>query len=90
MIASSLDWRPLGCLLATCTTLCVLRSLHDGKHLVALEYFFLQERLCQAVQGIAVLGQDASSLLMGLCYQPLDLGIQALCRHLRVHTLVVF
>ena len=37
----------------------------DGKDLVALQYLFLQERLRQAVQGIAVLGQDASSLLMG-------------------------
>src|SRR5947209_472728 len=60
MIASSLDWRPVGCLLATCTALCVLRSLHDGKDLIALEDFFLLQRLRQAFQGIAVLGQDAS------------------------------
>src|SRR6266581_4378444 len=67
-----------------------LRLIHDGKHLFALEDLFLQESLRQAVQGIAVLGQDASRLLMGLCYQPLDLDIQALCRHLRVHALAVF
>jgi hypothetical protein len=34
--------------------------IHDGKHLFALEDLFLQQRLRQAVQGIAVLGQDAS------------------------------
>ena len=82
--------RLLGCLLATYTALCVLRPIHDGKHLFALEYLFFQQRLRQAVQGIAVLGQDASSLLMGLCYQSLDLGIQTIRRHLRVDTLVVF
>jgi len=75
---------------SSCTARYALRSIHDGKDLFALKDFFLQQRLCQAVQGIAVLGQDASRLLMGLCYQSLDLGIQALCRHLRLHTLMVF
>jgi hypothetical protein len=56
----------------------VLRPIHDGKDLAALEDLFLQERLCQAFQGIAVLGQDALRLLVGLRHQPLDLGIQAL------------
>src|SRR5215469_16891577 len=73
-----------------CATRYALCSIHDSKNLLALEDFFLQQRLCQAVQGLAALGQDASRLLMGLCYQPLDLGIQALGRCLRVHTLVLF
>jgi hypothetical protein len=68
-------------LFATCIALAVLYPIHDGKDLVSLEEFFLQQRLCQAVQGIAMLGQDASCLLVGLRYQPLDLSIQELgCR----------
>ena len=77
-------------MLATSTALAVLSPIHDGKHLFALEDLFLQQRLRQAVQGLAMLGQDAACLLMGLRYQPLDLSIQALGRHLRVHTRVVF
>ena len=72
--------RLLGCLFANCIALAVLYPIHDGKDLVALEDLFLQQRLCQAVQGLAVPGQDASCLLVGLRYQPLDLSIQALCR----------
>jgi len=68
-----------GCFFGTHSSLCFLRPIHDGKHLFALEDLFLQESLCHVVQGIAVLGQDASRLLMSLCYQPLDLDIQALC-----------
>jgi hypothetical protein len=79
-----------GCFFGTHSALCFLRLIHDGKHLFALEDLFLQESLRQAVESIAVLGQDASRLLMGYCYQPLDLDIQALCRHLRVHALIVF
>ena len=82
--------RLLSCLLAPYSVLGVLPPMHDGQHLFALEHFFLQQRLRQAVQGLAVLAQDAARLLMGLCYQSLDLGIQALCCHLRVHTLVTF
>jgi hypothetical protein len=80
----------LGCLLANGTALGVLSPIDDSKHLFALEDLFLQQRLRQAVQGLAMLGQDAACLFVGLRYQPLDLSIQALGRHLRVHTLVVF
>jgi len=80
----------LGCLLAICIAPGVLSPIHDGKHLFALEDLFLLQCLCQAVQGLAVLGQDTSRLLMGLRHQPLDLGIQTLCRRLRVHTRVIF
>ena len=73
--------RLLGCLFANCITLAVLYPIHDGKDLVTLEDFFLQQRLCQAVQGIAMLGQDASCLLVGLRYQSLNLSVQELgCR----------
>jgi hypothetical protein len=75
---------------SSCTARYILRPIHDGQHLVTLEDFFLLQRLRQAIQGLAVLGQDASRLLMGLCYQSLDLSIQALGRGLRIHTLVVF
>src|SRR3989442_59053 len=78
--------RVLGFFLFPCPARFALRPVLDGKDLFALEDLFLQQRLSQAVQGIAVLGQDASPLLMGFFFQPLDLGIQALCRHLRVHT----
>lgn len=86
----SCNVRFLRCLLATCTAPGVLSPIHNGKHLFSLEDLFLLQRLRQAIQGISMLGQDASRLLVGLCYQPLDLGIQALGRHLRVHTRVVF
>ena len=60
----------MGCLLFTCTTLDVLLPIHDGQHLFALEDLFLHQRLRQAVQGIAVRGQDAAGLLVGLGDQP--------------------